>query len=234
LRNVRSDYLVASTGLNTFTYTKLLNKNSQVEDLPRLDFVNVTNMPAQVDAEICDMLEAASQFDVICVSDQAETETGGVVTAAVRARLSIFAAKKHKLVWVDSRRRAELFRRAFIKINMEEADEARGRLGGESLEQLRQQTEAPVLYVTHGGNGVQVLGEDGETWVMTKRVECPVDICGAGDSFTAGAVCALAAGATAEDAARLGHMVASVTIMKKGTGVASPAELLEAERLVNE
>lgn len=233
-RQIGSNYLLSPPGLNTFTYTKLLNKNTQVEDLPRVDFVNVQDIPSDVSASICDMLEAASRFDLICVSDQAETETGGVVTAAVRERLAYFAAKEDKLVWVDSRRRAEFFRRAVIKVNTDEGSEARGRVGAESFEDLRQLTEAPALYVTHGGNGVQIFNEDGETWVMTQRVPHPVDICGAGDSFTAGAACALAAGATAQAAARLGHMVASVTIMKPGTGVASPAELLEAERLVNE
>jgi rfaE bifunctional protein kinase chain/domain len=232
-RQINSDYLVTDPGLNTFTYTKLLNKNTQVEDLPRVDFVNARNIPTGVEASICDMLDTASRFDVICVSDQAETETGGVVTAAVRGRLARFAAKEDKLVWVDSRRRAELFRRAVIKINTEEAAEVRGRTGAESFDALRKLTESPALYITHGGNGVEIFNEDGETWVMTQRVPHPVDICGAGDSFTAGAACALAAGATAQAAARLGHLVASVTIMKPGTGVASPAEVLEAERLVN-
>jgi bifunctional ADP-heptose synthase (sugar kinase/adenylyltransferase) len=32
------------------------------------------------------------------------------------------------------------------------------------------------------------------------------------------------------EAARFGNMVASITIMKKGTGTASPAEVLDAER----
>jgi len=50
----------------------------------------------------------------------------------------------------------------------------------------------------------------------------------------AGAACALAAGATTEEAARLGHLVASVSIMKPGTGFALPDELLEAERWANE
>lgn len=106
-------------------------------------------------------------------------------------------------------------------------------MGVESFNHLRQLTEAPALYVTHGGNGVEIFNDTGATWVVTQRVPHPVDICGAGDSFTAGAACALAAGASAQAAARLGHMVASVTIMKKGTGTASPAELIEAERLVN-
>ena len=90
--------------------------------------------------------------------------------------------------------------------------------------------ETPVFFVTHGGSGVQILNHSGETWLLTQRVSNPIDICGAGDSFSAGAACALAAGATHHSAARLGHLVASVTIMKRGTGVALPEELLEAER----
>jgi sugar/nucleoside kinase (ribokinase family) len=39
---------------------------------------------------------------------------------------------------------------------------------------------------------------------------------------------ALAAGASPEDAARFGNLVASITIMKKGTGTASPQEVLAA------
>jgi sugar/nucleoside kinase (ribokinase family) len=60
------------------------------------------------------------------------------------------------------------------------------------------------------------------------RVENPVDICGAGDSFSAGAALALRAGASPAEAALFGHLVASVTIMKPGTGTASPGEVLAA------
>jgi sugar/nucleoside kinase (ribokinase family) len=56
----------------------------------------------------------------------------------------------------------------------------------------------------------------------------PVDICGAGDSFSAGAAMALAVTRSPGEAVRFGNLVASVTIMKKGTGTASPAEVLAA------
>jgi sugar/nucleoside kinase (ribokinase family) len=39
---------------------------------------------------------------------------------------------------------------------------------------------------------------------------------------------ALAAGGSPLEAARFGNLVASVTIMKKGTGTASPVEVLAA------
>jgi sugar/nucleoside kinase (ribokinase family) len=70
----------------------------------------------------------------------------------------------------------------------------------------------------------------GEKWVPARAVENPVDICGAGDSFSAGAAMAMAVTRSPEEAVAFGHLVASITIMKKGTGTASPDEVLAAER----
>ena len=233
-RGIAADLLATEPGFATFTYTKLLNANLEVEDLPRVDFINSTAIPAGLEERICSMLDAAHDYDLICVSDQAETDQGGVITARVRQRLAELAVKHNQLVWVDSRRRVEQFERAVLKVNHDEAAEARGRSGAASLEELRYRVKAPALFVTHSGNGIQIINDDGETWVMTRKVLDPIDVCGAGDSFTAGAACALAGGATPEAAARLGHLVASVTIMKKGTGFALPQELLEAERQLNQ
>lgn len=233
-KSIHTDYLVVSPRLNTFTYTKLLNAETGKEDLPRVDFINTLDLPEDAEGQICGMLGSVSGFDLICVSDQAETERGGVVTEAVREKLARIASTGERLVWVDSRGRIERFRHAVLKVNDDEAAEARSRLGVATLHEVRKQADAPSLFVTHGGNGVQIFDDRGETWIMTRRIDNPVDICGAGDSFTAGAACALAAGATTEEAARLGHLAASVSIMKPGTGFALPEELLEAERWANE
>ncbi len=61
----------------------------------------------------------------------------------------------------------------------------------------------------------------GEDLIPTTPVANPVDICGAGDSFSAGAALALAADASPTDAVLFGNLVASITIMKKGTGTAT-------------
>jgi sugar/nucleoside kinase (ribokinase family) len=55
-----------------------------------------------------------------------------------------------------------------------------------------------------------------------------VDVSGAGDSFSAGAALALAITGSATDAARFGNLVASITVKKRGTGAASPEEVLAA------
>jgi sugar/nucleoside kinase (ribokinase family) len=74
---------------------------------------------------------------------------------------------------------------------------------------------------------VRVIEPGRETVVEAVPVQ-PVDICGAGDSFTAGAALTLAATGSAVAAARFGNLVASITIRKKGTGTASPKEVLAA------
>jgi sugar/nucleoside kinase (ribokinase family) len=65
--------------------------------------------------------------------------------------------------------------------------------------------------------------------VPARRIADPVDICGAGDSFSAGAALTHSVTNSAREAARIGNLVASVTIMKKGTGVATPEEVLANE-----
>ncbi|MDI7277942.1 MAG: PfkB family carbohydrate kinase, partial [Anaerolineae bacterium] len=66
------------------------------------------------------------------------------------------------------------------------------------------------------------------TAVPTVRETGPIDPVGAGDSALAGIACALAVGASPEEAALVGNLCAAVTIRKIGTtGTASPAEVLE-------
>jgi sugar/nucleoside kinase (ribokinase family) len=131
-----------------------------------------------------------------------------------------------KVFWVDSRLRPEHFRHVIIKPNEDETNAACERIANPGdFRALLQYTEAPLLLVTHGARGVLILGDDREDWVPTVPVEKPVDICGAGDSFSAGAALALAITRDPVAAGGFGNLVASVTIMKKGTGTASPDEL---------
>ena len=226
---IDNSLLVATPGA-TFTYTKLLNSTNGEEDLGRIDFI-APPPPPENETEIVKRLEVhAGDFDAVLVSDQMETETGGVVTSAVRATLNRIAKKwPSLLIWVDSRLRAEHFRGVVVKPNEREAREACRRLALPSFRHLRDHVGHPLMMITHGSDGVLVFNGDEERWVRTNAVEHPVDICGAGDSFSAGAAMALAAGANPAEAARFGNVVASVTIMKKGTGTASPMEVLEAD-----
>jgi rfaE bifunctional protein kinase chain/domain len=229
IRGISPDLLVAHPSVPTFTYTKLLNTATGEEDLPRVDFINPRPLPDDLDLELTARFEqAAASYDVIVVSDQAETEQGGVVTPGMRdAVMRVAAAHPEVVVWVDSRRRAELFRGVIVKPNEEEAQAASLRaLGRIDFPALQRRIEARLLIVTHGGDGAEIVDQAGTRWVRAERVERPVDICGAGDSFSAGASMALKATGDAEAAVRFGNLVASITIMKRGTGTASPGEIL--------
>jgi rfaE bifunctional protein kinase chain/domain len=228
-RGVSTGLLVRSDAAPTFTYTKLLNADTGEEDLPRVDFVNTRPLPADVDRELTARLErTAPSYDVIIVSDQAETSQGGVVTPAMREAIIATAAKNpHIVVWVDSRCRAEHFRGVIVKPNQQEAEAASTRaLGRIDFPALRRHMNAPLLIVTHGGDGAEIISDAGVQWVQSRRVACPVDICGAGDSFSAGAAMALKVCGDPLAAAAFGNLVASITIMKKGTGTATPEEVL--------
>ena len=230
-RGISADLLLRAPGIPTFTYTKLLNAATGEEDLPRIDFLNTRPLPAEIETELLRRLEqGAAGCDVLIVSDQAEIDRGGVVTPAMREAVARIAAANPRLVvWVDSRARAEHFRGAIVKPNQQEAEAASIRaLGRVDYPALRRHLQAPFLVVTHGGAGALLVGEGEPRWIPTRRVERPVDICGAGDSFSAGAALALRVTGDAEAALRFGNLVASITIRKKGTGTASPEEVYRA------
>jgi rfaE bifunctional protein kinase chain/domain len=228
-RGIATDLCARSEEIQTFTYTKLINLASGVEDQPRIDFINTAPLPAAVERLLLDRLQQTIEaFDVIVVSDQAETGQGGVVTPAMRDLLADLAPNyPEKIFFADSRARIEQFRGVVIKPNQQEAEAACRGLRV-NFAALREHVTAPVLFVTHGSDGALVVEAHGETWVRTKRVEHPVDICGAGDSFSAAAATALRVTGSAIEAARFGNLVASITIMKKGTGTASPEEVVAA------
>jgi rfaE bifunctional protein kinase chain/domain len=226
-RGISSDLAVSSDSIPTFTYTKLINMETQAEDQPRVDFIYNQPVPARTEEVLLERLrDVWNRFDVVLVSDQAETEVGGVITERMRGALAELAASSPgKVIWVDSRAHAECFRGVILKCNLEESEAAVQRANASDL---RTHTQSPLLVITHGKLGALVVDDAGEHWVGTVPVENPVDICGAGDSFSAGAALALAVTGDPVEAVRFGNLVASITIMKKGTGTASPQEVLDA------
>jgi rfaE bifunctional protein kinase chain/domain len=230
-RGIDASLMVEVSDWQTFTYTKLLNSQTGIEDKPRMDFISTKPLPAAAEQKIVANLNSAIQnFDAVLVADQAETSAGGVVTPAVRNALIALAAKyQDKVFLVDSRRRVHLFRNVMVKPNHSEAEAACKELFGSSdFKRLRQTLGAKALFLTKGPQGALVIEEGKETWSKPRPVEKPVDICGAGDSFAAGTALTMAVTRDPVEAASFGNIVASITVMKKGTGTASPKEILAA------
>ena len=130
------------------------------------------------------------------------------MTPVVRDLLRELAlAHPDKIFFADSRARVQHFRNVIVKPNQQEGEAAcRSLFGRVDYPALRRHMEAGLLMVTHSGEGVLVVDGGGEHWVRTRPMASPVDICGAGDSFSAGAALALAAGATAVEAAQFGKL----------------------------
>jgi rfaE bifunctional protein kinase chain/domain len=230
-RGIDATGLITDSHALTFTYTKLINRRTGIEDLPRVDYVNSGDLAPEIEREVVARFEqSAPSFDVVVVSDQMELDSGGVVTAALREAVANFAASHpDKVVWVDSRARPELFHGVLVKVNEDEAAAACKRMGiPTDYQSLRRHVGHETLVLTKGGEGAVVVTADGEMVVPARHVGNVIDICGAGDSFNAGASLALRLTRDAVQAARFGNLVASVTVTKPGTGTASPEEVLRA------
>ncbi|HXX24472.1 MAG TPA: PfkB family carbohydrate kinase, partial [Terriglobia bacterium] len=230
-RGIIANLMVEMPGWHTFTYTKLLNAQTGIEDQPRVDFISTHPLPPESEKQVIEnLIPVAEAFDVILVADQAETAAGGVVTPAVRASIIELAGEyPSKVFLVDSRKRVHLFRGVMVKPNREEAEAACRQLFGKvDFKRLRERLHTRAVIVTHGPQGALVIEEGKETWTKARPVEKPVDICGAGDSFAAATALTMAVTHDPVIAAGFGNLAASITIMKKGTGTASPEEVMEA------
>lgn len=239
---VDTERLSVLPGRMTSTYTKPLVREADgsLRELSRLDMRNRAPIPRETEDAIITAIEAAARdCHAVLICDQEHVPELGVITPRVLAAVNEIAAGAGECVfWVDSRGDIARFRNCIIKPNAFEACRAAGiehdgeptlQQAREAGERLLEQTDAWAVVVTVGPRGVAVISPEIEpTHVPAVQVEGPIDIVGAGDSFTAGAVAALTVGAQLVEAALVGNLVASITIQQLGTtGTASPEELVQ-------
>ncbi|HNX33644.1 MAG TPA: PfkB family carbohydrate kinase [Kiritimatiellia bacterium] len=210
----------------------------------RYDVKNRHPVPARVGEALLASLDAVlPRVDALIVMDQVPEEGQGVMFSALIAALAERAPHFPRAVfWADSRRRIRQYRNVMVKPNQFELVGEKNPSPGASVpdDVLFAETEAfaaavgAPVFATAEHRGVRVSGPDPVT-IPPVNVSGPIDPTGAGDSFTAGAVLALAAGATRPEAALIGNLVASVTIRQLGTtGTAKPADLFPAWALWEE
>lgn len=230
--------LLTFDSLMTPTYLKPRNVDdpSLRGEHERYDTKNRRPTPPDVIDAVLDVLEnVLPELDALIIADQVEEDDCGIITASLRDALAERAMQHTDVVfWVDSRTHIHQFRNVIIKPNEFEAVGHAGPVPGESVEvedildalpELRATNRAPVC-VTVGQRGM-LISDPQPTHIPGCTIEGPVDITGAGDSATAGAVAALASGATLAEAALTGNLVASITIQQLATtGTATPEELV--------
>jgi len=218
----------------TFTYTKpiLVRPGRPPEELNRLDIRSRTPTPADLeDALIAALRAAAAGADVVVAMDQVPEPGNGVVTRRVKAELAALAREHPAKVFIaDSRRSIGDFADVRIKVNRSELARHFGAAPeGADVAALAARWSRELgrqVFVTLGADGV--LAADGQRVDRLPGIplEPPIDTCGAGDSVLAGIAMALAAGATAVEAAELGNLAGAITSKKIGTtGTATVGEL---------
>jgi bifunctional ADP-heptose synthase (sugar kinase/adenylyltransferase) len=228
-------------GRRTPTYTKpmLCRAGEAPRELNRLDIKNRTRLPRTAEDLVIEALEKDwDRFDALVVLDQVSEADCGVVTARVRHCLAELAGGRPGLfVLADSRGRIGLFRNVSLKPNRRECLAAAG--GDDvpaAVARLARQAERPV-FCTCGAEGI-LLADPQRDDATPMRVTGypapgPTDPVGAGDSTSAGIACAVAAGATLEQAAAFGCIVASITVQQIGTtGTATPQQVRDRLREV--
>jgi len=242
--------LVVAPDRRTPTYTKPMRGT---EELNRLDIKNRTPTPAALEDAVLKLLdESWPRLDALIVLDQVSEEDCGVVTKRVRDRLAVVAnGDPAKFVLTDSRERIGLFRNVCTKPNRREllgclseplqteqlmAYAAEQGMRYEDLEftlsvlNLDDKT-GRVVFGTDGANGIRLIPYPRTSYTSVIAIPAypvtgPIDICGAGDSCSAGITCAMVSGVTPEQAAAFGNLVASITIQQIGTtGTASPEQV---------
>lgn len=213
--------LILANDRRTPTYAKPMYGD---RELNRLDIKNRTPTPEPLQDRVISMLdEHFPTFDALLVLDQVSEEDCGVITDRVRIRIAeLGAAHPKRFILADSRERIGRFANVCIKPNQAEFEKANNRFVCSNRH----------VFLTKGAEGIEVIepsgphGYEGSTDIPAYPVDGPIDICGAGDSCSAGIACAIVSGAEAVEAAAFGNLVASITIRQIGTtGTASPEQV---------
>jgi bifunctional ADP-heptose synthase (sugar kinase/adenylyltransferase) len=218
----------------TPTYTKpMLGRAGEMpRELNRLDIKNRTPTPTLTEENILKLIKIHwNRVDAWIVLDQVSEPDCGVITRRVRDRIAELAAgTQDKFVLADSRENVFHFRNVCVKPNDREAAAYPGGAAAFARENGKH------VFQTLGERGIDLFGADGErTHIPAFPVSGATDIVGAGDSTSAGIACAVMAGATFEQAAAFGNLVASITIQQIGvTGTATPEQVRERWRQVGE
>jgi rfaE bifunctional protein kinase chain/domain len=238
--NVYSSGVLTRADRRTPTYTKpMLHEAGQPpRELNRLDIHNRTPLPEEAEVGLLAFLEKSwPTLDGVVVLDQVSQPECGVITSRVRQRIAELTRQSPRPILADSRERIGLFREVGIKPNQRECQHATGVSHlFEAVKRLSNQTHGPV-FCTRAEHGILLAqpGRDDLIEVPAFPVAGPIDPVGAGDSTSAGIICALASGLAPAEAAAFGNLVASITVQQIGTtGTASPEQVRRRWREVHQ
>lgn len=241
---VHLDYLLETSTRRTFTYCKplMMEPGKPPRELNRLDSKNWTATPPELQQKLSSSLhELGGHVDGIMLLEQTEIPETGVISPTILKTIAQLHQQRPQLpILADSRLGLRGYPPVIFKMNRREFLKLAGAPEATSLSECIQMAAAfsretgQPLFVTLAEQGLLGATPDGTVKHQPALpVRGPLDIVGAGDAVSANLLCALAAGATLEEALELAAAAASVVIHKLGvTGTATPQEiqpLLETE-----
>lgn len=223
---INHEHIVRTNKRVTPAYTKpWITENGERREMSRIDIKNWTITPPELVDEVFAELDGLlGKIDALIIMDQMTEENCGIITDAARERLAAVACGNPGLVvYADSRSRISKFRDMIIKGNDYEitgspVEEAAPGIGAveKAGEALMRRNGKPVV-ITLGPEGLMVCAPDGNIRVPGIKLDVQLDVCGAGDAFTAAFVSACAAGSGMELAARAGNAAAAECCTQLGT-----------------
>ena len=241
---IKTENLVRTPERSTLVYTKLVNVETEKEDLPRLDIIPRVFLHADTVSKIIDRLKRTIQWaDAVVVVDQIEEPGLGIITKEVKSCLDeLRTSFQDKIFAVDSRIRPHIFSGYILKPNLREFIKT---LYALHINEDLDNTPAQILVQRHAVKISELLhsaltitaSEDGSYVVENKKLfrifpmpSKVVDVCGAGDSFMAAFIMALLTQEKSSiiKAAALGTKAAGICVSQRGTGMVKVDDLLEA------
>jgi D-beta-D-heptose 7-phosphate kinase/D-beta-D-heptose 1-phosphate adenosyltransferase len=177
-------------------------------------------------------LIAGSEGSPVVISDYRK----GSVTNELSNYVCALARQKRTPVFVDPKpEHPEICRHAtLVTPNLREAELMAGvplrdrnqlRLAGR---RLLAELGCPYLLITRGSEGMTLFEAEGDVHEIASVARPVYDVTGAGDTVIAVLALAYSSGATMKEAAELANLAGGLVVVKFGTAVPSPHELLQA------
>jgi D-beta-D-heptose 7-phosphate kinase/D-beta-D-heptose 1-phosphate adenosyltransferase len=221
-------WLLAVDDRPTTSKTRVMARGQQVV---RIDEEDDATVEGKALTDLIELTERAIAWaDVVLFEDY---NKGVLAPGLIRAAMT--AATARKLPTVVDPKFSSFFDYAgatLFKPNRRELSSAVPGIDLGSASDLQQAVErlgAAHLLLTLGAGGMVLVTRGERTPHLIESLARTVfDVSGAGDTVTAWAGTALAAGATAIEAAEIANLAASVEVTKPGVATVSPAEVLAA------
>jgi D-glycero-beta-D-manno-heptose-7-phosphate kinase len=222
--------LIADASRPTTLKTRIVAHSQQIVRIDRESRATVS--PAVEDRLIAAFNRLLPTVDAVAVSDY---DKGALTPRTLEAMLPAAAAARTPLCLDPKLRNFRLYRPVtMLTPNHHEAEVATGLTTDneaslvETANRIRALLGNPNVLVTLGEHGMALCATDGAMTLIPATAREVYDVTGAGDSVLAALTLALAAGASALDAAILSNHAAGVVVGKLGTATVSPQEILDA------